>query len=177
VKQDVSKVYRRATSVAAVELSLSQQMQTEGGEAADVDPFATDEWDPSRGAFWQHAVAGSLAGVAEHSVMFPIDTMKTHMQVRASTPSSLLELVRAQGTPRMWRGVQTMLAGCIPAHAAFFTLYEGSKPVFTDALAQSGVCGASTSVAIGAGSAVSVATVAHDLIMTPMDVMKQRLQE
>ena len=50
-----------------------------------VDPFNTDEWDPSRGAFWQHAVAGSIAGVAEHSIMFPVDMMKTQMQAGSST--------------------------------------------------------------------------------------------
>ena len=32
----------------------------------------------------QHVVAGSIAGVTEHSFMFPIDTMKTIMQVRQS---------------------------------------------------------------------------------------------
>ena len=48
---------------------------------AESDPFNTDEWEPSRGPFWVHALAGSIAGVAEHSVMFPIDTMKTHAQV------------------------------------------------------------------------------------------------
>ena len=35
--------------------------------------FDTDEWDGSR-PFWQHAVAGSAAGLAEHSVMFPVDS-------------------------------------------------------------------------------------------------------
>lgn len=38
-----------------------------------------DEWeefDPSKGSFLQHTVAGSVAGVAEHVLMFPIDTYK-----------------------------------------------------------------------------------------------------
>eukprot|EP00964_Phaeocystis_antarctica_P064144 scaffold38562_cov63-Phaeocystis_antarctica.AAC.1 len=92
--------------------------------AAEPVNFDVDEWDPQRGAFWQHAVAGSAAGLAEHSVMFPVDTMKTHMQVNAATRASLLEMVQAQGVPRMWRGVQTMLTGCIPAHAAYFSIFE-----------------------------------------------------
>lgn len=155
-------------------------------ESEDDDPYNVDEWDPSRGAFWQHAVAGSLAGFAEHSAMFPIDTMKTHMQVRSATTANLYELVSSCGVPRLWRGVQTMFAGCIPAHAAYFSIYETLKPVFTHELEKSvladridraaGTLGGSTSEAIGAGAAVSVATVAHDVVMTPMDVMKQRLQ-
>ena len=100
---------------------------------AEAVNFDTDEWDPQRGAFWQHAVAGSAAGLAEHSVMFPVDTMKTHMQVNAATRASLLEMVQAQGVPRMWRGVQTMLTGCIPAHAAYFSIFEALKPRLTHA--------------------------------------------
>ena len=41
------------------------------------DDFETDEWSPDKGSFLNHAIAGSLAGVAEHSVMFPVDTIKT----------------------------------------------------------------------------------------------------
>ena len=35
----------------------------------------------------------------------------------------------------MWRGVQTMFTGCIPAHSAYFTIYESCKPVFGQWLA------------------------------------------
>ena len=152
--------------------------------AVDTDPFNTDEWDPSRGAFWQHAVAGSVAGVAEHSLTYPVDTIKTQMQVGNTAKFS--ELVAAGGVPRMWRGVQTMFTGCVPAHAAYFSIYETCKPAFTNALEGSraalkvddiaGTVHGSTSEAVGAGVAVSMATVAHDLFMTPMDVLKQRLQ-
>jgi len=182
--------------------------------AAEPVNFDVDEWDPQRGAFWQHAVAGSAAGLAEHSVMFPVDTMKTHMQVNAATRASLLEMVQAQGVPRMWRGVQTMLTGCIPAHAAYFSIFEALKPRLTHAAmglynppsaysppGSSGVVSgrvdsesgflavgphdtppvptsgnSEMAAALGSGAAVMLATVAHDLIMTPMDVIKQRLQ-
>lgn len=144
-------------------------------EQASVEQnFDTDEWD-GESPFWQHAVAGSVAGVAEHSVMFPVDTVKTHIQVNSATRVTLLEMVQSQGVPRMWRGVQTMFAGCIPAHAAYFSIYEGLKPLLTTD-ATSRVADEELGVALGAGAAVSIATVAHDLIMTPMDVMKQRMQ-
>ena len=149
------------------------------------DPFNTDEWEPSQGPFWVHALAGSIAGVAEHSVMFPIDTMKTHAQVLRATPSTIAELVASCGVPRLWRGVQTMFVGCIPAHAAYFTIYESCNPAFTHQLAGAssthidrfaGTLEGSTAAAVGSGTAVTVATVAHDCIMTPMDTIKQRLQ-
>ena len=80
----------------------------------------------------------------------------------------------------MWRGVQTMFTGCIPAHGAYFTIYETFKPVFGQWLAAAPE-GAATPVpareaAFGAGAAVALGTMVHDLIMTPMDVCKQRLQ-
>lgn len=35
-----------------------------------------DEWDPSQGTFAEHMVAGSCAGLGEHVVMYPVDTIK-----------------------------------------------------------------------------------------------------
>jgi len=202
-----------ALALSALSTNLAAPTTAPVAEAVNFD---TDEWDPQRGAFWQHAVAGSAAGLAEHSVMFPVDTVKTHMQVNAATRASLLQMVQAQGVPRMWRGVQTMLAGCIPAHAAYFSIFEALKPRLThaamglynpaslysppgssgvisgrldalggslavgphDAPAEPGPTAGNSEMAaaLGAGAAVTLATVAHDLIMTPMDVIKQRLQ-
>ena len=173
--------------------------------------FEVDEWDGT-GSFAQHAVSGSIAGLAEHSVMFPVDTIKTIMQVRrapqfqhafaadgaamaasSSMSESFVHLTAAGGMPRMWRGVQTMFTGCVPAHAAYFSIYEGCKARFSpesspaagaDAAtgaAASTAGGASASgsgagTAVAAGAAVALATMAHDVIMTPMDCIKQRLQ-
>ena len=44
----------------------------------------------------QHLLAGAVAGVAEHAVMFPVDTIKTRMQAlahpgqRVSPPDAVL---------------------------------------------------------------------------------------
>ena len=144
---------------------------------------------------WQHAVAGSIAGMAEHSMMFPMDTIKTLMQTRprvsnlaresVSTmePSAMMvisQLWSVHGTARFWRGVQTMFTGCVPAHGAYFTIYETAKPVLGRLLGphshRGNTASGSHSSALAAGGAVALGTVAHDVIMTPMDVCKQRLQ-
>ena len=39
-----------------------------------------DEWDPNETSFLTHVLAGSSAGLAEHILVFPIDTLKTHLQ-------------------------------------------------------------------------------------------------
>ena len=39
-----------------------------------------EEWDSSKGKFWHHMLAGSCAGVMEHTAMFPIDTYKVRLR-------------------------------------------------------------------------------------------------
>ncbi|KAL1493533.1 hypothetical protein AB1Y20_017236 [Prymnesium parvum] len=155
------------------------------------DEFDVDEWRPDQSTFAQHAVAGSVAGLAEHSLMFPVDTIKTLRQVRTQhlaagglavadggLAAQLHHLIRAGGLPRMWRGVQTMFAGCVPAHSAYFLIYEGCKPTITrHCLSLASERRADVAVrAASAGVSLSLATMVHDMIMTPMDVCKQRLQ-
>jgi len=64
---------------------------------------------------------------------------------------------------RLWTGVQTMMVGCAPAHALYFSSYELVK----------GFAGHSH---LGNAAAGAAATTMHDCIMTPLDTMKQRLQ-
>lgn len=44
------------------------------------------EWEdnPHNLPFTHHMIAGSAAGLTEHVFMFPVDTLKTHLQVAAS---------------------------------------------------------------------------------------------
>jgi len=128
-----------------------------------------EEWDESSGvSFHVHALAGSLAGASEHCAMYPVDTVKTYAQAEGSTASAIRQVVETKGVLRLWRGVSTMFAACIPAHAAYFSIYEKSKVAF--GADQDG------HHPLAAGASGALATIAHDSIMTPMDVIKQRLQ-
>jgi len=198
---------------------------------AEEDPLEFEEWDGTS-PFWNHCFAGSLAGVSEHVIVYPIDTVKTHIQCTAcpaktssqispaksfeqvfeqvktprgtatnkmntsSTPrsgflttmkhimspptplpltttgatatSSAVSIEQSVGFTRLWRGVNTVLIGCVPAHALYFSSYEsvkyanlrsdGSLPYWAGLLA---------------GAA---AVIGHDIIMSPLDTIKQRLQ-
>jgi len=132
-----------------------------------------EEWNPESGtSFFVHALAGSCAGAAEHCAMFPFDTIKTHLQAESvsqkSAESIIHTIIRTEGPLRLWRGVSTMLTGCVPAHAAYFAIYENSKVVLgVDQPGHHPVAAAATGM---------LSTIAHDSIMTPMDVIKQRLQ-
>ncbi|CAA7392865.1 unnamed protein product [Spirodela intermedia] len=127
--------------------------------------------------FWQCMVAGSVAGIVEHTAMFPVDTLKTRMQqaqVLRRPPETglrraLAAVVRAEGPLALYRGVAAMALGAGPAHAVYFSVYEVSKEFL---LAK----GSPSGGAVAHAAAGVAATVASDAVFTPMDTVKQRLQ-
>uniref|UniRef100_H3GPZ2 Mitoferrin n=1 Tax=Phytophthora ramorum TaxID=164328 RepID=H3GPZ2_PHYRM len=131
-----------------------------------------EEWSPEKGSFVHHMLAGSAAGVAEHVSIFPIDTVKTHMQcqrcpvngkpLELSARQTARKLVAEEGPLRLFRGVSTMLGASLPAHAVYFSVFEAAK--------KSLGADTNTLTPMASGTAGVIATVCHDLIMTPMDV-------
>lgn len=102
--------------------------------------------------------------------MYPFDTMKTYAQAEglADSQSYVRSMVNREGIRRLWRGISTMLTASLPAHAAYFSIYEFTK----EELGGNG----SDHSPFAAGASGVLGTLAHDAIMTPMDVVKQRLQ-
>lgn len=125
--------------------------------------------------FRQFMIAGSIAGLVEHMAMFPVDTLKTRMQVFGGSCSvqpigvrqALGSILKLEGLAGLYRGIGAMGLGAGPAHAVYFSVYEMSKEFFTR--------GNPNSSAAHAVSGV-FATVTSDAVITPMDVVKQRLQ-
>ncbi|THU53657.1 hypothetical protein C4D60_Mb10t16750 [Musa balbisiana] len=124
--------------------------------------------------FWQFMVAGSVAGLVEHTAMFPVDTLKTQMQ--AGSPAchrplglrqAVRSVVRAEGALGLYRGLGAMSLGAGPAHAVYFSVYEISKESLSRENPNNPVAHAASGV---------LATVASDAVFTPMDTVKQRLQ-
>lgn len=127
--------------------------------------------------FWQYMVSGSIAGCVEHMAMFPVDTLKTRMQaflgagprVSRTVCDAFTSIVKVEGPMGLYRGIGAMGLGAGPAHAAYFSVYEVCKHLF------SGGDPDNSSPATHAVSGIC-ATIASDAVMTPMDVVKQRLQ-
>lgn len=125
--------------------------------------------------FWQFMVAGSIAGSVEHLAMFPVDTLKTRMQalggscsVRSiSVRQALGSILKLEGPAGLYRGIGAIGLGAGPAHAVYFSAYEWFKEIFSG--------GNPNNSAAHAVSGV-FATVASDAVITPMDMVKQRLQ-
>ena len=61
--------------------------------------------------------------------MIPIDNVKTHCQ--AANNLSVVQIVRkiynAGGLFNFYAGSSVVVAGCIPAHAIYFSIYEQAK--------------------------------------------------
>ena len=118
--------------------------------------------------------AGALAGIFEHTVTFPLDSLKTRLQnassSSSSTPTSLIGEIRATGFKRLWRGVWSVVIGAGPAHAIYFASYEQAKKI----LLKPDQNQQTKSFLLGCSGAI--ATILSDAVMTPFDVIKQRLQ-
>ena len=95
------------------------------GNIENVDDFEDhEEWNPDETSWTTHLVAGSTAGLAEHILVFPIDTLKTHLQSGFADSKKLKRMVKTRGFKRLMRGSSTMISGCIPAHGLYFSIYE-----------------------------------------------------
>jgi len=122
-------------------------------------------------------LAGALAGISEHAVMFPIDSIKTRMQVFATLPAAVYtgignaftRIQSTEGVRALWRGVSSVILGAGPAHAVHFGAYEAVKEL----------AGGNTGVGshfMATALAGAASTTASDALMNPFDVIKQRMQ-
>jgi solute carrier family 25 iron transporter 28/37 len=82
-----------------------------------------------------HMMAGAMAGMAEHCVMFPLDSVKTRIQSLCPCPEwkcptpihGIASMAKREGFWRPFRGVNAVAIGSVPAHALYFSVYEKIK--------------------------------------------------
>jgi hypothetical protein len=107
------------------------KIDEEEGEEEVEDDLEWEEWNPSQITFLNHMIAGSFAGLAEHVSIFPIDTLKTHIQCQKCGSMSPMQtfscaqgLVQREGIFRLWRGVTATFAGCLPGRHTFMLVIK-----------------------------------------------------
>lgn len=118
-------------------------------------------------------LAGAFAGIAEHSVMYPVDLLKTRMQIINPSAGGLYTgisnavstIYRIEGLKAMWRGVTSVIVGAGPAHAVYFGTYEVVKEL-AGGNKQDGKHHPAAAALSGAA-----ATIASDALMNPFDGM------
>ncbi|XP_067084427.1 mitoferrin-1 isoform X1 [Osmerus mordax] len=159
--------------VATLEMSEIKSKDTESSEGdGDYESL------PPHVSITTHMTAGAVAGILEHTVMYPVDSVKTRMQSLQPDPKAqyssvyeaLRRIVRTEGLLRPFRGLNITMMGAGPAHALYFACYERVKRKLSDVIQNGG------NSHIANGLAGSVATVLHDAIMNPAEVVKQRMQ-
>lgn len=121
-------------------------------------------------------LAGGIAGMMEHLCMFPVDMVKTRMQTQylPGVPQydgilhALRTITRTEGPRALYRGCSAVVLAAIPSHAMYFATYEvmkerlgGNSPGYH---------------VVATGLAGGCATMVHDAISTPLDLIKQRVQ-
>ncbi|KAG5952441.1 hypothetical protein E4U53_000869 [Claviceps sorghi] len=132
---------------------------------------------PPNFSLLQNMAAGAFAGIAEHTVMYPIDAIKTRMQVlhchSNTAPSGVLrstyQMASREGFCSLWRGMSSVIVGAGPAHAVYFATYEAVKHAM-------GGNQAGVHHPLAAATSGAAATIASDAFMNPFDVIKQRMQ-
>lgn len=132
---------------------------------------------PPNFSLLQNMAAGAFAGIAEHTVMYPIDAIKTRMQVlqphgttaHNSVIRNTFHIARTEGVFSLWRGMSSVIVGAGPAHAVYFATYEAVKHAM-------GGNQAGVHHPLAAATSGAAATIASDAFMNPFDVIKQRMQ-
>ncbi|CUS24646.1 LAQU0S18e01024g1_1 [Lachancea quebecensis] len=139
---------------------------------------------PSSAPITHQLAAGAFAGIMEHSIMFPIDAIKTRMQAISATvgssnaaqklPSNIMQQIAristTEGSMALWKGVQSVILGAGPAHAVYFATYEMCKGYLIDPQ------DFQTHQPLKTAASGVAATIAADMLMNPFDTIKQRMQ-
>ena len=156
-------------------------MGTEAPPETSARSLASTASGVRKSEFRHHLIAGSFAGVAEHVSVFPLDTLKTHLQALGKNrgANGLLgdlavgrSLILKNGVQGLYRGVSVTGLMCGPAHALMFAAYEHILQV---GATKDGQASAERTAIVGA-AAGAISTFLHDAVMVPADVIKQRLQ-
>jgi hypothetical protein len=104
--------------------------------------------------------------------MYPIDTVKTRIQVGheyRSVWTACRQISQTEGISALYRGLPAVLLASVPSHGAYFTALEATRMMFNDK--EEGKHRPMVHAISGAAG-----TIAHDFIVTPLDVVKQRMQ-
>ncbi|ODV94366.1 hypothetical protein PACTADRAFT_51215 [Pachysolen tannophilus NRRL Y-2460] len=138
---------------------------------------------PENSSLLAQLLAGAFAGISEHAIMFPIDAIKTRMQIsKTSLPKGIIASVSkissTEGATVLWRGISSMILGAGPAHAVYFSVFESTKTLMVNYMYHANnksyiTDGNHPLIASFSGVA---ATTASDALMTPFDTLKQRMQ-
>lgn len=155
---------------------------------------------PEHIPFSNHLIAGALAGIMEHSLMYPVDNIKTRIQaahhsahphhssnLNQSLINSVKRISSTEGLKSLWKGISAVILGAGPAHAVYFGVYEFFKTNLIDThnspssdyaspYLNHGIFNTDFAYYAKIAMAGGLATAASEALMNPFDTIKQRMQ-
>lgn len=84
---------------------------------------------------WKTMLAGSIGAVVQCTVTFPLDVIKSRIQIQNlnnSLPSVAYEIWRNDGAISFYSGLLPSILRTIPATGALYLVYEHSKTIIND---------------------------------------------
>lgn len=112
--------------------------------------------------------AGATAGASVEAALYPIDTIKTRLQMMKEG-GGIKALLAGAGGQALYAGIWGNLAGVIPASAIFFAVYEPLKKHAEGWSPENKNVVGPLVAGAGAGIAASI-------VRVPTEVIKQRMQ-
>lgn len=122
-------------------------------------------------------LAGSLAGVSETSIMYPLDVMKTRLQLQAVCSEQLtfvngfIDLLKREKLSTIYKGVTSPLLMEVPKRATKFACNSNYQSFLQDIFQKPQI---TQSITIIAGA---MAGVTEAIIIVPFELVKIRLQD
>ncbi|CAG8535678.1 16916_t:CDS:2 [Acaulospora colombiana] len=122
-----------------------------------------------------HFLAGGGAGLTEALCCHPLDTIKVRMQLnkKSTRPGFLtvaVNIIRKESPLALYKGLGAVVTGIVPKMAIRFSSFELYKSWLADKTTGKVSTVATFFAGLGAGTTEAV------LVVTPMDVIKIRLQ-
>lgn len=118
--------------------------------------------------------AGAIAGFTVDAVLFPLDTLKTRMQLAtaaaSSAPTGAVSAARQNLLKGLYQGFGPAVAASAPAAAAFFAVYDYTKKLLEGRVSDEKYTPLCHVAAAAAGD------VAASTVRVPFEVVKQRMQ-
>ncbi len=136
---------------------------------------------------WNKAVAGALAGVIANAAVYPLDIVKTKIQVQPkqkpenvnedhyyeSTLDALRKIAKTEGFGGLYRGLVACLIGCATANFAYFYWYSVVRDIYNSKIRSAATKQTSTATELLLGAvAGNLAT----LFVLPIAVVTTRQQ-
>ncbi len=168
----------RKFSETVAELKKKMTLRQQHQHASEIRLPADIDWHMLDKSKFFLLGAALFSGVS--ATLYPVVVLKTRQQVTTSAfPQSCtrlsIDILRREGVRGLYKGFTTCLIGTIPARALYMSTLEITKSGVGSLATKAGGMSEPAAAAIANAAAGLTASIAAQLVWTPVDVVSQRL--